>query len=130
MTSQPFLRLEIIVGSAGLVNTHDDTRKTFSGIREQIISASISFLTVPFMRIFIDDHHEACMNNDLILADCYTWTNSGTFFLSRFQMFAELLGLLFRHNSVSVIRCVFSRALCFRHVALLSFRISYSYYLY
>jgi hypothetical protein len=43
--------------------------------------------------------------NDPILAKYLTWTNSGTSFIvsiANVQMFAELLGPLFRHNNVSL----------------------------
>ena len=41
--------------------------------------------------------------------------------IANVQMFAELLWPLFRHNNVSLLRCVFIRALCFCHVVPLSF---------
>ena len=49
------------------------------------------------MPIFIDNHHEGCMNNDFVLANCLTWINSGTTFIistPNVQLFAELLGSL------------------------------------
>ena len=57
----------IIVGSAGLIETHnsDDiidrpaAGGTFCEFRERVVSVNFSFLTVLLMQIFIDGHHEA-----------------------------------------------------------------------
>ena len=59
------------------------------------------------------------MTNDPVLAKCLAWSNSGTSFMvsiGNVQTFAELLGPLFRHNNVSLYRCMFSS----RHAVLLS----------
>ena len=92
MTSQPFRRQVVIVGSA---DPTDDIRseEPFVGF----VNKYISELYLPWCQYSLIIYYEGCMNNDLVLVNCLTWTNSGTTFIistPNVQMFAELLGSL------------------------------------